>query len=189
VDRQGIVSDTLIEAATLCLVAVFISVPALVAFLVMRWVRRFGADRAAVAGLVLAAVTAVSPLPEAAAGMLYFAAPPMRLPLASLDLALSKPAREAAIILALRDQLAPDRRGGYQLPAGATGLSVYGSLQILPSPCGPRFFFLTLTGFSPDPYAGLEFVPEGCQPEVDPLGSGQGTADSLGDGWFWIEAS
>ena len=180
--------DTLIEAATLCLLAVFVSVPALIAFLVLRWVRRFGADRAAMAGLVLAAATALSPLPAAAAGMVYFGAPSLRIPLASLDLELSRSAREQAILLADEDLLLPDPRGGYELPPGSKGLSVEGTIQVLDSPCGPRFFFLTLTGFSPYPYAGLEFVPAGCQPEVDPLGSGDGTAQSLGDGWFWIEA-
>jgi hypothetical protein len=48
---------------------------------------------------------------------------------------------------------------------------------------------MTLTGLSPNPYAGFEFVPATCQPDPDPLGSGARAAEPLGDGWFWIEAS
>jgi hypothetical protein len=48
---------------------------------------------------------------------------------------------------------------------------------------------MTLTGFSPDPYGGFEFVPPGFTPVSDPLGSGQGEAHEMGGPWYWIEAS
>lgn len=64
-----------------------------------------------------------------------------------------------------------------------------GTVDAIDDACGQRVFFMTLTGFSPVPYAGFEFVPAGCQPDRDPLGSGAGVAEPLGDGWFWIEAS
>jgi hypothetical protein len=35
----------------------------------------------------------------------------------------------------------------------------------------------------------LSVTPAGCQPEVDPEGSGGGIATPLGDGWLWIQAS
>lgn len=47
---------------------------------------------------------------------------------------------------------------------------------------------MTVTGYSPDPYAGFEFVPPGCEPEPDQLSSRHGEVRPLGDGWFWIEA-
>ena len=76
----------------------------------------------------------------------------------------------------------------FVLPAGSQGLSVHGTVEQIDGVCGQRVFFMTVTGFSPDPYGGLEFVEAGCEPEPDPLGSGGGQALDLGDGWFWIEA-
>jgi hypothetical protein len=50
-------------------------------------------------------------------------------------------------------------------------------------------FFFTQAFFSPDPYCGYEYaqVPEALV--LDPLGSGGGGAEDLGDGWYWICAS
>jgi hypothetical protein len=76
----------------------------------------------------------------------------------------------------------------FLLPSGSRGLSVHGTVERIDGGCGQRAFFMTVTGFSPDPYGGLEFVEPGCEPEPDPLGSGGGQVVDLGDGWFWIEA-
>jgi hypothetical protein len=141
-------------------------------------------------GLGLLYSYSLTPLPRMAVGALYLAVPPLQGPLVRLDLALSRASREEVIRLAASGSLpASERYGGYVMPTDAAGLSVYGNVDVADSACGQRFFFMTLTGFSPDPYAGFEFVPTGCEPEVDPLGSGSGVAEPLGDGWFWIEAS
>jgi hypothetical protein len=48
------------------------------------------------------------------------------------------------------------------------------------------YFFMTWTGFSPDPYCGYEYAPDAATVSEDPLGSGGGTAESTGNGWYWI---
>ena len=50
-------------------------------------------------------------------------------------------------------------------------------------------FFFTQAFFSPDPYCGYEYaqIPEALV--LDPLGSGAGGAEDLGDGWYWVCAS
>jgi hypothetical protein len=50
-------------------------------------------------------------------------------------------------------------------------------------------FFLTYTGSSPDPYCGYESAQPGSAPVPDPLGSGAGRAEDLGNGWYWLCAS
>ena len=140
--------------------------------------------------LALVGAYMMSPLPHAAAGALYVAAPPLRPPLIEADLALSRGARERIVRLATTGSLPPGEYDGeFRLAAGDTGLSVRGTVEVIEHDCGDRVFFMTLTGYSPDPYSGFEYVPHGCEPEPDPLGSGHGTARPLGNQWFWIEAS
>jgi hypothetical protein len=49
-----------------------------------------------------------------------------------------------------------------------------------------HIFFTTWVGFSPDPYCGYEYAADPDNLEPDPLGSGGGIAEPLGDGWYWI---
>ncbi len=152
--------------------------------------RRVGIPFGSLVAVLLVAGFVLTPLPRIGIGALYFAIPPLRSSLVSIDFALSRSAREETIRLAVSGALREsDRYGGLVLPDEARGLSVYGTIDVLESACGQGAFFMTLTGFSPDPYAGFEYMPLGCEPETDPLGSGQGTAESLGEGWYWIEAS
>jgi hypothetical protein len=141
-------------------------------------------------GFLLLGAYLLTPISRVGIGALYFAVPPLRMPLVRLDLELSRPARVDVIRLIDGGSLtASDRYGGYELPHEARGLSVHGTVEVIDDGCGRRFFFMTVTGFSPDPYGGFQFVPAGCQPHPDPLGSGGGNAESLGGGWFWINAS
>ena len=141
-------------------------------------------------GVMLLYAYTLTPLPRLGIGALYFAVPPVQMPLVQLDLALSRSAREEVIDWIDSGSLPESERyGGYEMPDGSKGLSVHGTVDVIDDGCGPRVFFMTLTGFSPDPYRGFEFVPAGCQPATDPLGSGGGVAQPLGDGWFWITAS
>jgi hypothetical protein len=50
-------------------------------------------------------------------------------------------------------------------------------------------FFTRVTGFSPDPYCGYEYASSPRALDVDPLDSGTGVAEPLGDDWYWICAS
>lgn len=62
----------------------------------------------------------------------------------------------------------------------------YSNREFLRTSSG-AYFFLRVTGFSPDPYCGYEYVPSGAAIDVDPRGSGGGIAEPLGiPGWFWI---
>ena len=162
-----------------------------VAFIVVSvtWIqRRRGALMAAVTAASLILLFAASPLPRIGAFALYAALPPARPILVRADLAMSRAAREEVVRQALDHDLPPgDWPSEYVLPVGASGLSVDRTVYLIED-CGPEVFFLTLTGFSPDPYAGFEYVPAGCTPEPDPLGSGQGITEDLGDGWYWIQA-
>lgn len=76
----------------------------------------------------------------------------------------------------------------YALPAGLEGLA---QADVVQATAGPptMAFFLTQVFFSPDPYCGYEYaqVPEALV--LDPLGSGAGGAEELGDGWYWVCAS
>jgi hypothetical protein len=145
---------------------------------------------AMVLGVVLLYAYTLTPLPRMGIGALYFAVPPLQMPLVKLDFALSRAAREEVIRWVDSGSLPEsERHGGYELPDGSKGLSVYGIVDVIDDDCGRRVFFMTVTGFSPDPYGGFEFVPASCQPAPDPLGSGAGVAHPLGGGWFWINAS
>jgi hypothetical protein len=76
----------------------------------------------------------------------------------------------------------------YALPTGLDGLSRDGVVQAIIGPPTMAFFF-TQAFLSPDPYCGYEYaqVPEALV--LDPLGSGGGGAEDLGDGWYWVCAS
>lgn len=76
----------------------------------------------------------------------------------------------------------------YALPAGLENLARDGAIQATAGP-PTMAFFLTQAFFSPDPYCGYEYaqVPEALV--LDPLGSGGGGAEDLGDGWYWLCAS
>jgi hypothetical protein len=153
--------------------------------------RRMGLVAGAIVGIVLGAMFVMSPVPRYGAAMVYMLVPQSRLPLARIDLALSRGQREEIVRLVNAGALDESRQccNDYELPASARGLTVHGDIAVIDDACGRRVFFMTLTAMSPDPYAGFEFVPDGCKPEKDPYGSGHGIARSLGDGWFWIVAS
>jgi len=76
----------------------------------------------------------------------------------------------------------------YTLPAGLEGLARGGVVQATQGP-PTMAFFLTQVFFSPDPYCGYEYaqVPESLV--LDPLGSGGGLAEDLGEDWYWVCAS
>jgi hypothetical protein len=76
----------------------------------------------------------------------------------------------------------------YAVPSGLEGLARGGVVQATAGPPAMAFF-LTQVFFSPDPYCGYEYaqVPEALV--LDPLGSGGGGAEDLGDGWYWVCAS
>jgi len=76
----------------------------------------------------------------------------------------------------------------YALPTGLENLSRDRVVQAIAGPPSMAFFF-TQAFFSPDPYCGCEYaqVPEALV--LDPLGSGAGGAEDLGDGWYWVCAS
>ena len=152
--------------------------------------RRLRSVESVVLAIAMLGVYAVSPLPRVGAMAAIVAVPESRFPLVRLDLAMSRTAREEMVELATAGKLEPgEYRGEYLLPAPAAGLSVHGEVDVIDEPCGKTVFFMTLTGFSPDPYGGFEFVPPGCAPVSDPLGSGQGEAHPMGGSWYWIEAS
>lgn len=76
----------------------------------------------------------------------------------------------------------------YALPPGLENLARDGAIQATAGP-PTMAFFLTQVFFSPDPYCGYEYaqVPEALV--LDPLGSGGGLAEDLGEGWYWVCAS
>ncbi|HEV8280688.1 MAG TPA: hypothetical protein VGQ02_02415 [Candidatus Limnocylindrales bacterium] len=151
--------------------------------------RRFGVVAATLVTALLVTAYAVSPLPRIVLGVLMLTVPQTRVPIAHVDLLLSRGAREEVVRLAAAQQLIPGEYiGQYAMPQSAAGLSVWGDVHVIDDGCGQLVFFMTLTGFSPDPYAGLEYVPTGCDPEPDPEGSGAGIAMPLGGPWYWIEA-
>ena len=114
--------------------------------------------------------------------------------LEDLDLALSRMQREEVVRRALGGELSPStaRYAGpedFMLPDGFGGLADGSTIWVQRDECGIRVFFLTMTGFSPDPYSGFEYATPGCHPELDPRGSGRGEARDLRDGWYWINAT
>lgn len=70
------------------------------------------------------------------------------------------------------------------LPADLARASIGGRLEVRADPF--MVFFTTWTGSSPDPYCGYEYSPTDFGVDPDPLGSGEGEAESIGDSWFWI---
>ena len=120
--------------------------------------------------------------------------PGARETLEDIDFTLGRMQREEVVRRALAGELSPSssRYAGpedFLLPDGFGGLASGSSIWVLRDACGIRVFFLTMTGFSPDPYSGFEYATPGCLPELDPLGSGRGAARDLGNGWYWINAS
>ena len=47
-------------------------------------------------------------------------------------------------------------------------------------------FFLSWTGFAPDPYCGYEYAEDQTSVETDPLKSGHGDIEDIGNGWYWL---
>ncbi|HEY4228321.1 MAG TPA: hypothetical protein VGM49_08270, partial [Candidatus Limnocylindrales bacterium] len=135
-----------------------------------------------------------STLPHGGWAMAWYLGRDARPALEDLDLALSRGQREEIVRRAELGQLAPSTaayasREAFLLPEGFAGLVDGSEVWVRQDECGIRVFFRTITGFSPDPYGGFEFASPGCQPEVDPLGSGAGLARDIGGGWYWIDAS
>jgi hypothetical protein len=73
------------------------------------------------------------------------------------------------------------------LPPQFAGASQGGLLEVRDDPF--MVFFITWTGFSPDPYCGYEYAPDPGSLDPDPLGSGHGDEELIGDSWYWICAS
>jgi hypothetical protein len=168
------------------------AITAFLATAIVSWIRKRHGGAAAFV-IAAALILVLGPLVQFPARALLYATyvgvPPARIPIALLDLTLSQRSREEVVRLAADHELESAEYGAYALPQGSRGLSVHGTVEVIDDPCGQRVFFMTMTGFSPDPYAGFEYVPAGCAPELDPLGSGHGVAEPLGSGWFWIQAS
>jgi hypothetical protein len=76
----------------------------------------------------------------------------------------------------------------YALPTGLEGLSEDHLVQAVVGPPTMAFFF-TQAFFSPDAYCGYEYAQVPDALVLDPLASGAGGAEDLGDGWYWICAS
>jgi hypothetical protein len=131
-----------------------------------------------------------TPIPRVLWDLDFYLNHAQRPSLVQLDFQLSVAQRSEVVRMAVQGRLAgPNKRGDYWLPDGYGGLSVHGDVTVWRDLCGVSVFFMTVTGFSPDPYWGFEYSPDGCPPSVDPLASGGGTATDLGGGWYWIEAS
>ena len=108
--------------------------------------------------------------------------------LRDLDFRLNQDRREAVVAAVQRDVLSHvDVYGTERLPGSFADLSMDGEIDV--DQGAGWVFFTRVVGFSPDPYCGYEFVADPTLLETDPLGSGHGIAESLGDGWYWICAS
>jgi hypothetical protein len=180
----------LVLALALAVIALVVILPILAGSVFVAWIRaRHGSIPAVVIGATLMLAFLASPCLQIGTAALYFGLPSARPTMVTIDLTMSRSARLEVVRLAATGELetAP-WPGEFVLPARARGLSVHGTVDVVYDACGPILFFMTLTGFSPDPYAGFEYVPTGCDPILDPLGSGHGNATDLGDGWYWIEA-
>ena len=158
--------------------------------------RRLG--RAALTLWTLAVATVLlfqgTSLPHGAWAIAWYLRADARQTLEDLDLAFSRAQREEVVRRAMADSLEPfdgqyASPHDFVLPDGFTGLSDDRVVWVDRDGCGIEVFFRTITGFSPDPYGGFEFATPGCDPELDPHGSGQGRARDLGGGWYWIDAS
>ena len=137
-------------------------------------------------GILLCSAT---PIPRVLWDVAYYLDAPPRRVLVEVDFRLSVLQRERIVALATSDRLgSPNERGGLEMPEADRGLSLDGDVTVWEDGCGTSVFFMTIVGFSPDPYAGFEYSAGGCPPAPDPLGSGHGEATHLGGGWYWIEA-
>ncbi len=180
---------TIVTIAVVVFFATFV-IPALVGMTTVGLVgRRFGRASAALAAAILIGAYLLSSLPRIGLFAIFIGVPESQGPIVRLDLALSRLQRESIAGMAIGGELPTGTDGGFEMPWCADGLSVNGMVHFVEGACGDRVFFMTLRGFSPDPYGGFELVPPGCEVETDPLGSGQGRAEALGGGWFWITAS
>ena len=152
--------------------------------------RRLGSASVTGATIGMLALYSLSPFPRVGAMAAIIAVPATRFPIVTADLLMSRAAREDIVQLASSGRLQPGEYAGqYRLLGSEAGLSVWGDVEVFEEACGTKVFFMTVTGFSPDPYGGFEYVPDGCIPDADPLGSGAGSAYPLGGPWYWIEAS
>ena len=143
--------------------------------------------------VVMVVVFQATTLPHGLWAVAWYTNPGARPLLEDLDLSLSRMQRDEVVRRAQAGELAPSTRRyagpeDFLLPDGFTGLSDGRTIWVLEAECGVRVFFRTITGFSPDPYGGFEYATPGCDPELDPLGSGQGRARALGYSWYWIDA-
>src|SRR5262249_20881631 len=155
-----------------------------------RWIDERSRGLAWLVGPSLLFGWAVVGLPRPALGITASTVPPARPLIVRADFLISREARERVVALAEAHLLEASPRGDSDrlLPRDFAGLAVHGVVEAYPAGRGTVAFFLTLTRFSPDPYAGFERVPSGCTVIEDPLGSGHGVAAPLDDEWFWIEA-
>lgn len=78
--------------------------------------------------------------------------------------------------------------GDVVLPPDFEGASKDGIVTVRDAPF--MVFFMTWTGFSPDPYCGYEYAPDEGSVDPDPLASGSGNRlEQIAPGWYWICAS
>jgi len=90
--------------------------------------------------------------------------------------------REEVVTMVESGQLTElDEYGRTVLPDGYDDLTKIGVIRVREDPF--MVFFHTWSGFSPDPYCGYEYSPDPSAVDVDPLNSGVGEAEPLGDGW------
>jgi hypothetical protein len=131
-----------------------------------------------------------TPAPGIAWAMAWYLNPSHRVDLENVSFALTVRQRTDVVSIAGRGGLTeaalPNQ---YELPDGYTGLSIDGTVWVESDACGAVVFFATITGFSPDPYGGVEYAAPGCTTVDDPLGSGAGHARPLVANWYWIDAS
>jgi hypothetical protein len=98
-------------------------------------------------------------------------------------------ARRAEVVSMVRSgELAQrDEFGEVVLPEDLADTSVTDTVTVTDDPF--MVFFTTWRGWSPDPHCGYEYGPDPQHVAVDPVFSGTGQADALGDDWYWVCAS
>lgn len=79
-----------------------------------------------------------------------------------------------------------DEFGSVILPDEYAGLSQSGKVTVRDDPF--MIFFLTWTGFGPDPYCGSEYSEDSTAVAADPLFSGNGDVRPVdgAEGWYWL---
>jgi len=174
-------------------IGLFAIAAAAIVALVLVWRRRRPRWLLILVAVLCGAVvfTEGTPVPGIAWVTVWYLSPGQRAGLEDLSLAVTRPQRTEVVALANDGALRPGDYPGYlRLPDGYGWLAMDGEVWTESGgACGLVVFFHTVSGFSPDPYGGFEYVPAGCAVDNDPLGSGAGQARPLDAHWYWIDAS